>query len=77
MSLTTLEALRLSTLAQLKAVEATGQSHSLGGRQTALADYDKLVNKLADIESAITFKGQAANRGNNGYATRIASFGEC
>lgn len=77
MSLETLTALRLSALTQLKAVEATGQSHSANARQTALADYEKLMNRIADIEAAIAWKSDPANAGNNGYARRFASFGPC
>jgi len=74
MSVATLEALRLSILTQLKAVEGVGQSHSTNGRQTVLTDFDKLTLKLASIESALTWKANAANAGNNGYASRYANF---
>lgn len=74
MSLATLQALRLSILTQLKAVEGTGQTHSANGRQTNLADFEKLTNRLADIESAIEWKSDPANAGNNGYASRYSSF---
>lgn len=77
MSLETLNALRLSVLTQLKAVEGTGQSHSVSGRQTALPTYDALMNRLADIESAIAFKSNSSNAGNNGFASRYASFNNC
>jgi len=74
MSLETLNALRLSILTQLKTVEGTGQSHSASGRQTAMPTYDALMSRLADIEAAISFKSNAANDGNSGYARRFASF---
>jgi len=74
MSVETLNALRLSILTQLKAVEATGQSHSANSRQTALPDFDKLTQKLTSIESALRWKENAANAGNNGYASRYANF---
>lgn len=74
MSLSTLQALRLSILTQLKAVEGTGQTHSASGRQTALADFEKLTNRLADIESAIEWKSNPANAGNNGFASRYQNF---
>lgn len=74
MSLATLEALRLSVLTQLKAVEATGQSHSVQGRQTALVSFDQLTNRLADIEAAIEWKSNPANSGNKGFASRFANF---
>lgn len=73
-SVATLEAVRLSTLAQLKAVEGTGQSHSMNGRQTALVDFDKLTQKLNNIEAALDWKANAANNGNKGYASRYGSF---
>jgi len=66
--------LMLSVLTQLKTVEGTGQSHSASARQTALVDFEKLMNRLADIEAAIAWKSNAANDGNNGYARRFASF---
>lgn len=74
MSLATLTALRLSILTQLKAVEGTGQSHSASARQTTMADFEKLTNRLADIEAAIEWKGNPANAGNNGFASRFADF---
>jgi len=74
MSLETLNALKSSALIQLKTVEGTGQSHSANARQTALVDYEKLVNRLADIEAAIAWKSNAANAGNNGFASRYACF---
>jgi len=77
MSVETLNALKLSILTQLKAVEGTGQSHSANGRQTAMASFDQLHNKLASIESALTWKANAANAGNNGYASRYANFDVC
>lgn len=75
-SVDTLNALRLSVLTQLKAVEAVGQTHTANGRATTLTDFDKLVQKLTNIESALTWKANAANRGNNGYASRYSSFSD-
>lgn len=75
-SVDTLQAVRLSILTQLKAVEGVGQSHSANGRQTSLADFDKLTNKLSNIEAALTWKATAANVGNSGYASRYASFSD-
>lgn len=77
MTLPTLTALRLSMITQIAAVQGTGQSHSLNGRQTALPDLDKLIGRLADIDAAIAFKSNPANAGNNGYASRYASFNVC
>jgi len=74
LSVDTLNALRLSILTQLKTVEGTGQSHSANGRQTALADFDKLTQKLTSIESALRWKENAGNDGNSGYASRYANF---
>lgn len=74
LSVATLDALRLSILTQLKAVEATGQSHSGSGRQTNLVDFDKLTHKLTSIEAALEWKANTANAGNNGYASRYSNF---
>lgn len=76
-SAATLTAMRLSILTQLKAVEGTGQSHALNGRQTSLADFDKLTQKLTNIEAALDWKANSANAGNNGYASRYSSFNNC
>ncbi len=57
-------------------MEGTGQSHSVSGRQTALPTYDALMNRLADIEAAIAFKSNPSNAGNNGFASRYASFND-
>lgn len=70
----TLQAARTSVLIQMKAVEGVGQSHSANGRQTALPDFDKLFEKLNNIENAIAWKLNPANRGNNGFASRTAAF---
>lgn len=77
MSIGALEALRTSFLTQLKAVEGVGQSHSMSGRQTTLPEIDKLTRSLANVESALEWKRNAANAGNNGYARRFASFNNC
>lgn len=77
MSVATLEALRLSFLTQLKAVEGVGQAHSANGRQTTLPDIDKLTQKLVNVESALEWKANPANAGSNGYARRFASFRRC
>ena len=74
MSVETLEALRTSFLLQLKAIEATGQSHSASGRQTALATLGTLTQSLVNVESALAWKRNQANSGNAGYASRFASF---
>lgn len=74
MSVATLTALRLSVLTQLKNVEGVGQAHSANGRQTTLPDIEKLNRQLMNYESAIEWKSNLANRGNNGYARRFASF---
>ncbi len=73
-SVATLEAVRTSILTQLKAVEGTGQSHSANGRQTALVSFEQLMDRLSSIESALRWKEQAANAGNNGYASLYANF---
>lgn len=39
-----------------------------------MTDYEKLMNRLADIEAAIAFKSNPSNSGNNGFASRYASF---
>lgn len=70
----TLTALRLSFLTQLKAIEGSGQSHSGNGRQTNLADLDKITTGLTNVESALEWKRTAANDGNKGFASRFASF---
>lgn len=77
MSVATLEALRLSVLTQLKAVEGVGQSHSANGRQTTLVSLEKLNALLVNYESALEWKRNPANAGNNGYARRFASFNTC
>lgn len=77
LSLATLQALRLSMITQLGAVQGTGQAHSANGRQTTLSDFDTLTQKLVSIDSAIEWKGNPANAGNNGYASRYSSFGGC
>lgn len=74
-SIATLEAVKLSTLTQMKAVEGMGQSHSANGRQTALADLSKLVATLNNIENALAWKRNC--EGNNGFASRIANFDNC
>lgn len=77
MSLETLEALRVSLLTQIKAVEGVGQTHSVSGRQTALPNFDSLFAKLANVESALAWKRNSANAGNNGFASRHSSFRSC
>ena len=72
-----LAALRFSVLIQISNVQGTGQSHSLNGRQTQLADFDKLTKTLASVNAAIAFQANAANRGNTGYTSRFASFNNC
>lgn len=74
MPLTDLQALRTSILVQLKAIEGVGQNHSVSGRNTSLADFEKLSDRLVSVNSAIAWKANAANRGNNGYASRYISF---
>lgn len=76
-SVETLNAVRSSVLLQMKAIEGVGQSHSVNGRQTTLADHDKLVQKLTNIEAALSWKATAANSGNAGYASRYSSFSGC
>lgn len=73
-SIQTLEAVRNSTLIQIKAIEGTGQSHSVSGRQTTLADYATLVQTLTNIESALDWKRTQANCGNKGFASRFPDF---
>jgi hypothetical protein len=73
-SVATLEAVRTSTLAQMKAIEGTGQSHSASGRNTTMAPYDKLLQTLTNVEAALDWKRTAANDGNKGFATRYSSF---
>lgn len=74
--LTDLKALKLSILTQLKAIEGTGQSHSLSGRNTQMADFNVLTDRLANINAAIAWKEQ--NPGDaGGYARRFASFNGC
>lgn len=73
-SIETLTAVRLSLLQQIKGVEGMGQSHSANGRQTALPDLEKLVTQLNNIENALAWKRNAANAGNNGFASRFADF---
>lgn len=69
-----LAAMRLSIMTQLKAIEGTGQSHSLSGRNTSMADFRALTETLANVNAAIQF--QAQNPGDaGGYARRFASFG--
>ena len=77
MSLTTLCALRDSTLVIIKSVEGTGQSHTLNGRNITQADRAKAMEDLVSIEAAIDYKGNPANAGNKGYASRYASFNTC
>lgn len=74
-SLATLNAVRLSVITQLAAIGGTGQSHSANGRQTTLTSFDTLTQTLTNIESAIAWKSNPANAGNNGFASRFASFG--
>lgn len=69
-----LEAVKVSVLTQLKNIEGQGQGHSLNGRNTNLADFDKLTDKLASINAALDYLTNSANRGNKGYASRYASF---
>lgn len=77
MSVTTLEALRASVLLQLKNVEGVGETHSANGRQTSLPKLADLSQLLVNYESALDWKRNQANRGNNGYASRYASFNNC
>lgn len=72
-----LQAVRTSVLLQIKNIEGVGQNHSLNGRNTALADFEKLTDRLTSINAAIAWKANQANRGNNGYASRYASFNGC
>lgn len=73
-SFATLEAVRLSTLTQMKGVEGAGQSHSANGRQTAMANLNDLATLLNNIENALAWKRNLANHGNNGFASRYADF---
>lgn len=72
-----LAAMRVSVLTQLKAVEGTGQNHSVNGRSTGLADFQKLTDTLNSINAAIDWQANLANRGNKGYASRYSSFNRC
>ncbi len=69
-----LAALRVSILTQLKAIEGTGQSHGLNGRETSLAAFGTLTDKLANVNAAIDWQSNIGDRGNKGYASRYASF---
>lgn len=63
-------------MTQLKAIEGTGQSHSLSGRNTQMADFNALTDKLANVNAAIQF--QAQNPGDaGGFVRRYASFNGC
>lgn len=72
-----LAVLRSSILLQIKQIEGVGQSHSLNGRNASMADFDKLTNKLANVNAAIDWQANLSNSGNKGYASRYASFGNC
>lgn len=74
--LAALEAVRDSTLLQLKNIEGTGQSHSGQGRNTAHADYSALHEKLTSIYAAIDWKAANPSGGNAGYSSRYASFND-
>ncbi len=74
MSIETLEALRLSTLAQMKAIEGVGQSHSANGRQTTMASLPELTKNLVSIEAALDWKRTSANSGNKGFTSRYSSY---
>lgn len=76
-SVATLEQVRNSTLVQMKAIEGNGQSNALNGRSTTMAGYDKLLQTLTNVESALDWKRTAANDGNKGFATRYSSFNGC
>lgn len=69
-----LAALRSSTLVQLSNVQGVGQSHALNGKNTQLADYQKLTQTLANVNAAIKFQSNLANAGNSGYTSRYVSF---
>lgn len=66
--------MRVSVLTQLKAIEATGQSHSGSGRSTNLADFDKLTQKLSSINAAIAWQANLCDSNNSGFATRYTNF---
>lgn len=70
----TLEALKSSCLQQIKAIEGAGQSHSMNGRNAAMANLDGLYDKLANISAAIAWKAQNEADGNLGYASRYTDF---
>ena len=72
--LAALEAVRDSTLLQLKNIEGMGQSSSGQGRQTAHADYATLHENLTNIYAALEWKAANPNGGNAGYQSRYASF---
>jgi hypothetical protein len=74
LSLEELEALRSSTLLQIKQIEAVGQSHSINGRAQSAASLQVLTEQLADIASAMDWLRSSANRGNKGYTSRYADF---
>ena len=69
-----LEALKSSTLIQLKNIEGAGQSFNGAGRSTSQASYSELKNTLASINAALDYIRQRANNGNKGFASRYNSF---
>ena len=71
---TELSALKTSTLQQLKQIEGAGQSHSINGRNSAAAQFDRLHDGLANINAAIAWQAEQGNNGNAGYASRYADF---
>jgi hypothetical protein len=70
----TLTALKSSCLQQIKAIEGAGQSHSMNGRNVAMANLGELYDKLANISAAITWKADQANSGGLGYASRFTDY---
>jgi hypothetical protein len=69
-----LAAMRVSCLTQIANIQGVGQTHSVNGKNTELADFDKVTSTLASVNAAISWQSNLANRGNRGYASRYASF---
>lgn len=70
----TLSALKSSCLQQIKAIEGAGQSHSMNGRNAAMASLETLYEKLANISAAIAWKAANAGTGNTGYTSLYTDF---
>jgi len=76
MSDAVLDALETSCLQQMKAIEGAGQSHSMNGRNVAMATLATLDEKLANIAAARAWKAQQAGSGNMGYTSLYTDFSQ-